>query len=142
MARTDSLEEFKSEARAFAKTLTVGLEATVITLSGSLGAGKTTFTKEIASVFDVDEGVTSPTFVIEKIYATGRGPFRRLIHIDAYRLKNDKELLALGWDEIAKEKENLIILEWPEHVRGIVPQDALRISISIIAENSREVTLG
>ena len=139
MVFTSSLEAFKNEARMLAKSLSVGMEATVIALSGDLGAGKTTFAKEMAKAFDIEEGVTSPTFVIEKIYACGRGPFRKLIHIDAYRLKDQSELLALGWDQIVREKENLIILEWPEHVAGLVPERAVRLRFSVLDGEAREV---
>ena len=142
MVFTSSLEAFKNEARMLAKSLSVGMEATVIALSGDLGAGKTTFAKEMAKAFDIEEGVTSPTFVIEKIYACGRGPFRKLIHIDAYRLKDQRELLVLGWDQIVREKENLIVLEWPEHVAGLVPERAVRVTLKIISEDSREILYG
>jgi tRNA threonylcarbamoyladenosine biosynthesis protein TsaE len=142
MVRTSSLEEFKGEARVLAKSLMLGTEATVIALSGDLGAGKTTFAKEIAKTFDIEEGVTSPTFVIEKIYVCGRGPFRKLIHIDAYRLKDSQELRALGWDEVVRVKENLIILEWPEHVPGLVPERAVRATIKITGEDSRDIEYG
>lgn len=141
MATTHSLDEFKNEARVLAKGLLPGAEATVVTLSGELGAGKTTFAREMAAIFDVQENVASPTYVIEKIYACGRGPFRKFIHIDAYRLKDQQELLALGWDEIARTRENIIIVEWPEHVAGLIPERAVRVSLTMREGETRDVVV-
>ncbi len=108
--------------------------AFVVGLSGDLGAGKTAFTKAIAKNLGVDETVTSPTFVIEKIYdlpdqnGLGIKKFKHLIHIDAYRLEKPEELLNLGWQNILKDKENLILIEWPENVSDIMPEH-LKISL-------------
>ena len=116
--------------------------AAVVTLSGELGAGKTTFVQGVAKALGVAESVTSPTFVLEKIYpvrdasrsngagALSRG-FERLIHIDAYRLKGAHELEALGWKELLANAGNLIVLEWPERVAEAMPEDAVRIRFDI-----------
>ena len=90
--------------------------ATIVTFSGDLGAGKTTLTKEIAKQLGVVDNVISPTFVIMKIYKLNHKKFKNLIHIDAYRLDNYKELINLGWNKIITNKDNLIIIEWPERV--------------------------
>ena len=92
--------------------------ATIIALSGDLGAGKTTLTKEIGRILGIKENIVSPTFVIMKIYKTKNENFKKLIHIDAYRLDSYLELLKIGWEKIILEKENLIIIEWPENVLG------------------------
>jgi len=105
--------------------------ATVVTLSGELGAGKTTFAQGIARALGVEETVSSPTFVIEKIYQLSGQRFEKLIHIDAYRLKNQHELDVLGWKEIITEPKNLIVLEWPERVAEAIPENAIRIRFDI-----------
>ena len=105
--------------------------ATIVALSGELGAGKTTFAQAVARALGVEETVNSPTFVIEKIYALSNQRWQRLIHIDAYRLRSVDEVRALGWDEIVVEPTNLIIIEWPEIVPGAIPDTAHRISIEI-----------
>lgn len=114
--------------------------ATVVTLSGDLGAGKTTFTQGVARALGVTETVTSPTFVLEKIYpirntsrsnGAGKLGFKRLVHIDAYRLKGAHELEVLGWNELLADPGNLILLEWPERVEGAIPNDATRITFDI-----------
>ncbi len=105
--------------------------ATIITLSGELGAGKTTFAQGVAKALGVTEAVTSPTFVLEKIYALESQKFSRLIHIDAYRLKGAHELEVLGWKELLADAGNLIVLEWPERVAEAIPEDAIRIRFDI-----------
>ncbi len=137
---THSLEEFKAQARDFLARLTPrNGAATVVALSGELGAGKTTFVQAIAKVLGVEEVVTSPTFVIEKIYALEGQKFSRLIHIDAYRLNGAHELEVLGWKELLADQGNFILIEWPEKVADAVPADAIRITLSGSGE-SREIS--
>lgn len=105
--------------------------ATIVTFSGDLGAGKTTFTQGIAAALGVEERVTSPTFVIENIYALSGQKWQKLVHIDAYRLKGAHELEALGWKEICADSGNLIVIEWPERVEGAIPEDAIKLRFDI-----------
>lgn len=135
-----SLSETNVLAKRFLDTLEEGERARVVALQGDLGAGKTTFTQEVGKILGVGERMQSPTFVIEKIYAIDFKNFKRLIHIDAYRLEKESELLHLGWEEIIKEKENLIFIEWPENVKNIIPKDAIKISFKFIDEMTREIS--
>ena len=107
-------------------------EALIVGLSGHLGAGKTAFTKLVAKLLGVPEEVTSPTFVIMKFYeveGSKKGnkekwnessqvevPWKRLVHIDAYRLERHEELEVLEWEKLVADKNNLILIEWPENV--------------------------
>lgn len=130
-AKVISEKIFSQEAGAF-----------VLALHGELGAGKTAFTKELAKILGIqEERVTSPTFVIEKIYEISFKGFEKLIHIDAYRLERGEELLALGWKEITEDNKNLIVLEWPENVSGIIPKNALHIFIDHKEDGSRVFTI-
>ncbi len=119
------------KAEEFVATLRPRKTAMVVTLSGELGAGKTTFAKGIAKALGVDETVSSPTFVIEKIYSLKNQLFDRLIHIDAYRLKDAHELEVLGWKQLIADSGNIIVLEWPEGVPGAIPTDAIGIRFDI-----------
>lgn len=118
--------------------------ATVLALSGDLGSGKTAFVKALAHCLGVKEHVTSPTFVIMKTYNIqpttndGNG-FGRLVHVDAYRMKNARELAVLGWDALLADSENLIALEWPELVEDVVPDDALMLTFGHVDEKTRSV---
>ncbi len=140
------------ETRKIAKELITGIfdlsgqdrRAIVVGLYGDLGAGKTTLAQCIAEELGVSETVTSPTFVIEKIYrlvASSQYPvtrFENLIHIDAYRIENSEELKHLGWQEITSDPKNLILIEWPERVAEIMPGH-IKVNLKHISENSREV---
>ena len=113
--------------------------ATVVGLSGNLGAGKTTLTQSLARSLGVAETVTSPTFVIEKIYELVGQKFTHLIHIDAYRLEKSDELLHLGWRDIISDKNSLILIEWPERVADIMPEH-IKINLKPLEnEGSREI---
>ena len=114
--------------------------ATVVALSGDLGAGKTAFVKGAATALGVREHVTSPTFVIMKIYDLQRQAFRRLVHIDAYRLKGAHHLKVLGWDELLRDPQNLICLEWPEQAEGAIPASAIRITLRYSGEHERAIS--
>ena len=134
----DSLKTLQQEAAAFVATLSpkVG-NATLVTLSGELGAGKTSFTQGLAHTFGITETVTSPTFVLEKIYdlpeTTGHG-FMRLIHIDAYRLEGENSLTPLGFDELMQDPKNLVVLEWPELVASQLPAADVSITLTVVPE--------
>ena len=140
-SRARDRDELIAHATAFTEKLSPGrVHATVLALSGELGAGKTTFAQGIAAALGVEETVTSPTFVIEKIYELENQPFDHLIHIDAYRLKSGHELKVLGWEEVMREAGNLILLEWPERVADIIPAHAIRIHFEIEGDG-RTITI-
>ncbi len=103
------------------------MQATIIALQGELGSGKTTFAQAFGKVIGVEENMPSPTFVVMKSYDVNWKGFKKLIHIDAYRLEKEDELLHLGWDELIKDPENVILIEWPEKVENLIPKHAKRI---------------
>ncbi|HUC88888.1 MAG TPA: tRNA (adenosine(37)-N6)-threonylcarbamoyltransferase complex ATPase subunit type 1 TsaE [Candidatus Paceibacterota bacterium] len=116
--------------------------ATVIALHGELGAGKTTLTQEIARLLGIKENLISPTFVIMKKYAISKNKnFKYLIHIDAYRLNSGKELLNLGWQELFEDKDNLIIVEWPEKVLECLVGDICKVSLKHKDDKTRELEI-
>lgn len=140
--QTHSLAEFTVEAVRFISGLEPSATATVVALSGDLGAGKTTFTQAVAKHLGVEGTVVSPTFVIQKRYPLEGQSFRRLIHVDAYRLKEERELDVLGWRELLADPENLILVEWPERVPGLLPADTHRIALLYIDDDTRDISYG
>lgn len=114
--------------------------ATVITLEGDLGSGKTTLTQEISKILGVKESVISPTFVIMKKYEVVDDIFKHLIHIDAYRLNESKELINLGWGNILADKTNLIIIEWPSQVPECIPAHACKLELKHAKDDTRVIT--
>ncbi len=131
-----SLEETQKIASDFALGLTPGERATVVALGGDLGAGKTAFVQALALHFGVPETVTSPTFVIEKIYKLGRSDFSHLIHIDAYRIADSSELAHLGWADITADPKNIICVEWPERIASILPEKRIPVLCSFVNETT------
>ncbi len=136
-----SLAETKAVAQGFlGKIREKGNKngATIVGLRGDLGSGKTTFTQAAAEILGVKERVTSPTFVIMKKYKIF-GPWETLIHIDAYRLEKAEELEKLNWPELAENPGNLILVEWPERVAGVLPHDLISINFKFIDEATRQI---
>jgi len=144
---TKSLEETRTVASHLGEIITKHKAdgALVVGLNGDLGAGKTAFTKEFATIVGIKDTVVSPTFVLERIYKIPEesvldSVFDKFIHIDAYRLSGGSELKALGWDELTSNPRNLIFIEWPEQVRGVLPKDMMNIYFEFIDENTRRIT--
>ncbi|MEX2405540.1 MAG: tRNA (adenosine(37)-N6)-threonylcarbamoyltransferase complex ATPase subunit type 1 TsaE [Candidatus Paceibacterota bacterium] len=134
-------EKLGEIARKLVKKLTPHTQATLVVLKGELGAGKTTFVQEIAGIFGIEEPITSPTYVIQKIYELEGQPFKQLIHIDAYRLESGEELLSLGFNTLLEDPQTIIFLEWPERVEEILPSDIVSIYFEHKEEGKRDITI-
>lgn len=145
MERTiHSLDGLRAEAGLFVGSLAPREDrATLVTLSGELGAGKTAFSKAVAEALGVEEHVTSPTFVLMKLYPLSSAAlFSQLVHIDAYRMKSGKELEALDFDTLMEDKGNLILLEWPEQVADALPAPDKAIALTVAPDNTRILSYG
>ena len=140
MKKTFTKKEIPKIAQAILSSLKQGVSATVVALTGDLGAGKTTLTQAIARELGIKENVISPTFVIMKRYTIQDTRYKFLVHIDAYRLDSHKELERLGWSEIIANPENLVLIEWPERVSEIIPKTAHLISLSHKTDDEREIS--
>ena len=109
----------------------------VIALYGSMGAGKTTFTKALCKVLGVEDGVNSPTFSIINEYLKADGS--PVYHFDFYRIDKISEAFDIGFEEYVYSGE-LCIIEWPEKIEQILPDDTLKVQISVLDDESREIT--
>ena len=130
--------------RKIARTRTAD-QATVVWISGDLGAGKTAFVKCAADILGIQETITSPTFILEKIYTISKNPifgerFSRFIHIDAYRLESGNEMHALDWGTIIHDPQNIIFIEWPEQVAEVMPQETFSLFFEYVDEHTRNIT--
>lgn len=103
--------------------------ALVLALSGNLGAGKTTFTKEFLRTLGVKQTVASPTFVLAREYDLKGGTHKKAYHIDIYRL-SAKEAHVLELKKIFKEKDSVVIIEWAEKIKKMIPKSATWIYFS------------
>ena len=117
--------------------------AFVLALEGNLGSGKTTFTQGFASALGIKENVLSPTFVLMKVYSISqkikdlirpsrralgkRLKFNHLIHIDCYRFNSKKDLSHLGFKDLLKDKDAIILIEWADRVKKLLPRDTIWI---------------
>jgi len=114
--------------------------ATVLTLQGNLGAGKTTFMQALAKDLGVKEVVTSPTFVVMRVYETEHTYFTKLVHIDAYRFENPEEVIQLKLDEYLSNPHTLICIEWPERLSGQLPSSYHNLQFKTVDNTTREIT--
>jgi tRNA threonylcarbamoyladenosine biosynthesis protein TsaE len=101
--------------------------ASVLALSGELGAGKTSLTQALGRALGVAEKIPSPTFLIMRSYAVAHPRFTKLVHIDAYRVDDPHELDILGFADLLREQGTLIVIEWPERIETLIPRDATRL---------------
>lgn len=113
--------------------------STILTLTGDLGAGKTTFVQSLAGLLGVTEMVTSPTFVVMKRYETSHPVFHSLVHIDAYRIENSMEMKPLRFDEILGEPGTLVCIEWAERIADIIPTNTYHLNIETVNETTRTI---
>lgn len=140
MKKTFSKNEIPEIAKEILDSLTQKENATVVALTGDLGAGKTTLTQAIARELGVEENVISPTFVIMKSYKLKDTDYKLFIHIDAYRLNSSAELERLGWAELIADPGNLILIEWPERVKEVVPDSAIQIFLKHQSDDMRSIS--
>ena len=102
----------------------------VIALSGELGAGKTTLTKGIAAGLGIRRTITSPTFLLLRVYPVrGHHTIRRFVHVDAYRVKHPAELLDIGLREYLGQPDAVVAIEWADHLGRILPARHTRITL-------------
>jgi len=114
--------------------------AFVLALKGDLGGGKTTFLQGFALALGLKQRITSPTFIIVKRVSLNKGQFRDFYHIDCYRIKEPKELTALGFREILAFPQNIVAIEWAERVEKILPKDTMTIEFEFIDQQTRKIT--
>ncbi|MBU1102297.1 tRNA (adenosine(37)-N6)-threonylcarbamoyltransferase complex ATPase subunit type 1 TsaE [Patescibacteria group bacterium] len=118
--------------------------ALVLALQGELGAGKTTFIQGLAKALKIKERVLSPTFVIMKrfeIRKLGNLEIENLYHIDCYRIEKPEDLLILGFEEIIKNSKNIVVIEWAEKIKSILPQSIIWIEFEHLGEDRRKIKI-
>lgn len=105
-------------------------------LTGDLGAGKTTLVRGIARALNIKSVVQSPTFNIMKVYFDGDRP---LIHIDAYRLADVNT--DIGLDEYIGYETGITVIEWPEFIKDLIPENAIEVNIRHAEGDTRNITI-
>jgi tRNA threonylcarbamoyladenosine biosynthesis protein TsaE len=136
-----NLQELEDFAGELLRSLPERKRATVLALSGELGAGKTAFVQALARRLGINEPVTSPTFIIMRRHAAQGERFRELAHIDAYRFEDPREAEVLGIPALFDAPQTLVCVEWPERMAPHMPKDAVRLSFAPQEDGSREIIL-
>ena len=136
---TNSTTQTKKMGKKLAQTLK---DNEILILVGELGSGKTTFVKGLAKGLGVDANITSPTFVLVKSYKLKTKSYDKIYHIDCYRL-TPEELAALNFQEIINNPQNIILIEWAEKIKKILPKkNAIWLKFDYgEKENERNITL-
>lgn len=116
-------------------------KSVVVALEGDLGAGKTTFTQELARVLGITEVVVSPTYVLMKRYSTENELFSELIHMDAYRIEDIDELRVLHFAELLEVKDTMICIEWASNIAAALPKEYFQINLTQTSEEGRKLEL-
>src|SRR5258708_2499180 len=145
---TKSSEETQQFAEDFIKRrlLDQGVSlpnALVITLTGDLGAGKTTFVQGLAKELGIEQRIISPTFIIVRKYSITYkvSSIRNFYHIDLYRVESESALQGLGLEEILHEKDAVVVIEWPERLGKLLPEEKVDIKFEVLTENQRKLTI-
>ena len=108
--------------------------ATVLAFYGKMGAGKTTFIKALCEEFGVEDVITSPTFSIVNEYTDRDG--KPIYHFDFYRIKKIEEVYDMGYEDYF-DSGNLCLLEWPELIDDLLPEDVLKVTITEQEDGAR-----
>ena len=117
----------------------------IFCLEGDLGVGKTVIAKSFGKFFNLDENITSPTFNILKTYNIKNNKINRIHHFDLYRIKNIDELYNIGFEDYINDDNAIILIEWPEVCKNLLPKKYKKIKIekmfkdNIILENERKI---
>lgn len=134
--KTKSKKETKDFGIVLGKIILTFGKNVFIALKGGLGSGKTTLIQGIAKGLEIKEDINSPTFLIYKKYFISDNKW--LYHFDAYRIE-EKDLSNIGFDEIVKEKGNIVIVEWSENIKKRLPQERVEIKFFIDGKNKRRL---
>lgn len=132
--RIDSLETIDAAAHEFLSEIG---ENRLLAFYGHMGAGKTTFTCALCRAMGVMDSVSSPTFAIVNEYMCQSGD--TVYHFDFYRIKNNAEAMDIGVEDYFYSG-NMCIMEWPENIEDLLPDETLRIAISVNPDGSRTVS--
>lgn len=131
----NGLSDLDRAAREFLKEIG---DRRLVAFYAPMGAGKTTFTTAVCKELGVSEdAVSSPTFAIVNEYRTGRG--EPVYHFDFYRIENPSEALYIGLYEYL-DSGALCLMEWPENIEGLIPEETLKVHIAVLPDGSRRLS--
>jgi tRNA threonylcarbamoyladenosine biosynthesis protein TsaE len=127
-----------SDLPEIAEELLKNSSSKIILFYGEMGAGKTTFIKQICKKLGVADTISSPTFSIVNEYLTSSGEI--VYHFDFYRLNNESEALDIGVEEYFYSG-NLCLIEWPEKINSLLPDNAIKVYLSENTKDTRNIKI-
>lgn len=130
-----SLDGIADAARQFVDAMG---ENKVFAMFGPMGVGKTTFVKAVCEILGVEDTITSPTFAIVNEYRTNAGD--QIFHFDFYRIRKVEEVYDMGYEDYVYSGA-VCFLEWPELIEELLPEDAVRVTLSEEEDGTRTITL-
>ena len=133
---TSSEEETENIGKELAQSLSKGDS---VLLRGNLGAGKTVFSRRFARGLGITEPVSSPTYTIVQEYELPAGG--RLYHLDLYRISGVNAALAFGVDEFLDDPDGISLIEWPDRIDGILPENAVSVEIEHLSDTRRRIVI-
>jgi len=139
---TQSDNETRHIAEEFARGLCDdGNACHVVRLEGELGAGKTTFMQGVGRGLGIKQQMTSPTFIIFRVFDLKKCVYRRLYHFDCYRLKSYEAFKALGFEDIIADPKNLVVIEWGDLIREHLPKNTVKITFKVLSKEQRQIKI-
>lgn len=130
-----SLDGIADAARQFVDAMG---ENKVFAMFGPMGVGKTTFVKAVCEILGVEDTITSPTFAIVNEYRTNTGD--QIFHFDFYRIRKVEEVYDMGYEDYVYSGA-VCFLEWPELIEELLPEDAVRVTLSEEEDGTRTIIL-
>ena len=133
--KIESLDKINDAAQEFVKAMG---DNTVFAFHGEMGAGKTTCIKAICENLGVSDPINSPTFAIVNEYRSDSGEL--IYHFDFYRINKEEEAFDFGYEDYFYSG-SLCFIEWPVRVESLLPKDTVNVTIEILEDSSRNVTV-
>lgn len=133
------ISKSSEDTKNLAKKLTGELKG-VIALTGELGAGKTTFVQGFAEGLKIKDKIISPTFILIRQHQIPHTS-NILYHLDLYRLNEIKDIRQLGINELAENPGNIVLIEWAEKGKSLLPKETSWIKFETINESKRRITI-
>ncbi|MBU2632643.1 tRNA (adenosine(37)-N6)-threonylcarbamoyltransferase complex ATPase subunit type 1 TsaE [Patescibacteria group bacterium] len=134
---TKNHKETEKQGISFAKKLKRG---DFVALYGQLGAGKTTFIQGIMKGLGIKKRIVSPTFIIIRMYESEEKKMN-VYHLDLYRIESVDDLPSIGFEDILKDEKGIVLVEWAEKIKNVLPKKRFDVYFEYMNKNCREIKI-